>query len=91
MKIHAEIIVQGFVQGIGYRYFTLRKARDYNLVGYVKNLMNGDVLCEVEGEEGLVNDFIKELRIGPTFSRVTNIVVEKSNTLVGYTTFEVRF
>lgn len=91
MKIHAEIIVQGFVQGIGYRYFTLRKARDYNLVGYVKNLMNGDVLCEVEGEEGLVNDFIKELRIGPTFSRVSNIVVEKSNTLVGYTTFEVRF
>lgn len=91
MKINAEIIVQGFVQGIGYRYFTLRKARDYNLVGYVKNLMNGDVLCEVEGEEGLVNDFIKELRIGPTFSRVTNIVVEKSNTLVGYTTFEVRF
>jgi len=91
MKIHAEIIVQGFVQGIGYRYFTLRKARDYNLVGYVKNLMNGDVLCEVEGEEGLVNDFIKELRIGPTFSRVTNIVVEKSNTIVGYTTFEVRF
>ena len=91
MRIHAEIIVQGFVQGIGYRYFTLRKARDYNLVGYVKNLMNGDVLCEVEGEEGLVNDFIKELRIGPTFSRVTNIVVEKNNTLVGYTTFEVRF
>ena len=91
MKIHAEIIVQGFVQGIGYRYFTLRKARDYNLVGYVKNLMNGDVLCEVEGEEGLVNDFIKELRIGPTFSRVTNIIVEKSDTLVGYTTFEVRF
>ncbi len=91
MKIHDEIIVQGFVQGIGYRYFTLRKARDYNLIGYVKNLMNGDVLCEVEGEEGLVNDFIKELRIGPTFSRVTNIIVEKSNTLVGYTTFEVRF
>ena len=91
MKINAEIIVQGFVQGIGYRYFTLRKARDYNLVGYVKNLTNGDVLCEVEGEEGLVNDFIKELRIGPTFSRVTNTVVEKSNTLVGYTTFEVRF
>jgi len=91
MKIHAEIIVQGFVQGIGYRYFTLRKARDYNLVGYVKNLMNGDVLCEVEGEEGLVNDFIKELRIGPTFSRVSNIVVEKSNTPEGYTTFEVRF
>ncbi|MBL7137014.1 MAG: acylphosphatase [Candidatus Marinimicrobia bacterium] len=91
MKIHDEIIVQGFVQGIGYRYFTLRKARDYNLIGYVKNLMNGDVLCEVEGEEGLVNDFIKELRIGPTFSRVTNIIVEKSNTLVGYMTFEVRF
>ncbi len=91
MKIHAEIIVQGLVQGIGYRYFTLRKAKEYALVGYVKNLPNGDVLCEVEGDKGLINDFIKELKIGPTFSRVTNVNVEVSNNLEGYTTFEVRF
>lgn len=91
MKIHAEIVVQGLVQGIGYRYFALRKAREYNLSGYVKNLPNGDVLCEVEGDKGLINDFIKELKIGPTFSRVTNINVEVSNNLEGYTTFEVRF
>ncbi len=91
MKIHAEIVVQGLVQGIGYRYFTLRKAREYNIVGYVKNLPNGDVLCEVEGDKGLINDFIKELKIGPTFSHVINVNVEVSNTLEEYTTFEVRF
>jgi len=91
MKIHAEIVVQGLVQGIGYRYFALRKAREYNLSGYVKNLPNGNVLCEVEGDKGLINDFIKELKIGPTFSRVTNVNVEVSNNLEGYTTFEVRF
>lgn len=91
MLIHAEIIIKGMVQGVGYRYFTQRLARRYNLTGYVKNLPNGNVLCEAEGEEGLVRDFIKELKIGPSFSRVTGSSVNTSTELYGYRSFEVRF
>lgn len=91
MLIHAEIIIKGMVQGVGYRYFTQRLARRYNLTGYVKNLPNGNVLCEAEGEEGLVRDFIKELKIGPSFSRVTGSSVNTSTELYGYRFFEVRF
>ncbi len=91
MQIHAEIVVSGMVQGIGFRYFTQRKARQYNLSGYVKNLPNGNVLCEVEGDEGIVRDFIKELKIGPAFSRVTNVQVNISPELYGYKSFEVKF
>lgn len=91
VTIHAEIIIQGFVQGVGFRYLAIRKARAYSLNGFIKNLDNGDVYCEVEGEEGLVNDFIKEMRIGPTFGNVTNVVISKSNQLVGYKSFEVRY
>ncbi len=91
MIIHAEIVVSGMVQGVGYRYFVYRKANQYGLCGYVKNLPRGDVLCEVEGDEGIVRDFVKELRVGPTFSRVTNVQVNTSNDLFGYKSFEVRY
>ena len=91
MIIHAEIVISGMVQGVNYRYFAYRKANQYGLCGYVKNLPRGDVLCEVEGEEGIVRDFIKELNIGPAFSRVTNVQVNISPDLYGYKSFEVKF
>jgi acylphosphatase len=84
-------VVSGLVQGVGYRYFVYRKANQYGLCGYVKNLPRGDVICEVEGDEGIIRDFIKELHVGPTFSRVTNVQVNTSNDLFGYKSFEVRY
>jgi len=91
MKIHATITVSGLVQGVGYRYFTYKKANEYGLTGYVKNLPTGEVLCEVEGDEGLINEFIKDLRIGPVMARVRDVYVEKSNVLQGYRNFEITF
>jgi acylphosphatase len=79
------------VQGVKYRYFTWKKAREYVLTGYVKNLPGGSVLCEVEGEEGLVNDFIDDLKVGPPSAQVTGVDVGKSSNLKEYKNFEVRF
>ena len=69
--IKAKIIVKGLVQGVGYRYFCFRKAKEYSLTGYVKNLVNGDVEIEVEGDKYLIMSFMKELKIGPTKANVT--------------------
>jgi acylphosphatase len=91
MQVHAEIIISGMVQGVGYRYFALRKANRYGIKGYVMNLANGNVLCEAEGEDGMVKDFIKELKAGPMFSQVNTVQVNTSANLTGYTNFEVRF
>lgn len=91
MKVHTEIIVYGLVQGVNYRYFTWKKAREYGLTGYVKNLPDGNVLCEVEGEERMINDFIDELKVGPTSARVTGVDVKRNTNLKGYKNFEVRF
>jgi len=90
-KIHAKILVSGLVQGVGYRYFTYNKAYEYGLTGYVKNLPNGDVLVEVEGDEGMIDEFIKELRIGPMTAHVRDIVVEKSKYIIGYDKFDIAF
>ncbi len=52
------IIFKGRVQGVGFRYTAQRYANDLNLTGYVKNLDNGDVKVEVQGESSMINNFI---------------------------------
>ena len=69
--VKAKIIVKGLVQGVGYRYYCYKKANEYDLTGYAKNLPNGDVEVEVEGDQYLIMSFIKELKIGPSNSSVT--------------------
>jgi acylphosphatase len=41
--------VQGYVQGVGFRWSTMSMARTLNLVGVAENLPNGDVLVIAEG------------------------------------------
>jgi acylphosphatase len=41
--------VQGYVQGVGFRWSTMSMARSLNLVGVAENLPNGDVLVIAEG------------------------------------------
>ena len=90
-KVGAHILVSGMVQGVGYRFFVTRKAAQYNLKGFVRNLYTEDVEVEVEGEQGLITDFIKELRTGPSFARVTNISVDWKEYEGKYKNFDVRF
>lgn len=71
------IIVKGLVQGVGYRYFCYTKALEYDIKGYAKNLIDGSVEVLAEGNKNLVNDFIKELKTGPSNSFVKSIYVEE--------------
>lgn len=86
----AEIVVQGVVQGVGYRFFVLNQAHLYDLKGYVRNLPNGSVEVVAEGEKGLVKDFIDRLRIGPMSAHVTGIDVKWYKEDSGYTEFRLQ-
>ncbi|CUT02300.1 Acylphosphatase, partial [Candidatus Kryptonium thompsonii] len=46
----AHIIVKGLVQGVGFRWFVQKHANHLGLKGWTRNLSNGDVEIEVEGE-----------------------------------------
>ena len=76
MSVRALIRVEGVVQGVGFRYYAYRKARELSLNGFVKNAFDGSVESEVEGPRGLINDYVQALKIGPIFSHVTNVEVE---------------
>ena len=66
----AEIVVNGLVQGVGYRYFVLREAQKIGVNGFVKNSFTGDVLVNAEGEKALIEELIEQLKIGPMHASV---------------------
>jgi acylphosphatase len=90
-KVTANIVVSGIVQGVGYRYFVYRKAGEYNLKGYVRNLYSNDVEIEVEGDKGMILDFVKDLKIGPRSSHVTGVNIEWKEYQNSYTDFQIKF
>ncbi|NPV79488.1 MAG: acylphosphatase [Firmicutes bacterium] len=71
----ARIRVRGYVQGVGFRAFAQRKALSRGLRGYVKNLPDGSVEAVAEGPKDLIQDFIIDLRSGPSLSEVEEVNV----------------
>jgi acylphosphatase len=67
--------VSGVVQGVGFRYFTQRKAASYALTGWVRNLPDDRVEFIAEGPKGVLQDFLKEINIGPAAGKVDNVQV----------------
>lgn len=71
----AIIQVYGRVQGVGFRFFTERKAKELNIKGFVKNRPDGSVHIEAEGEPQQLELFIEWCRSGPSWARVQDVVV----------------
>jgi acylphosphatase len=89
--IGANMNVTGVVQGVGFRYWCHRKASEYGLSGYVANLPDGSVEIEVEGDRGIVEEFIKTVRLGPTYAHITDLRVEWFDKPKGYRDFRIEF
>jgi acylphosphatase len=89
--VKARIIVQGFVQGVGYRFFVVQQAQLHHMRGYVRNLSSGHVEVVAEGEEGILKDFIKRLTIGPSSAHITTVDVTWFEKEDGFTDFTVTY
>ncbi|AFN74996.1 acylphosphatase [Melioribacter roseus P3M-2] len=87
----AEIIVNGLVQGVGFRYYVLRHAQKLGLKGYVKNLFSGEVLTVVEGEEYKIEELFNLIKIGPPMSDVKNAFIKWFEPKNEFTKFEIRY
>ncbi|MCX7983347.1 MAG: acylphosphatase [Bacteroidetes bacterium] len=90
MEARAHIIVRGIVQGVGFRYFAARCASQLNLTGFARNLFNGDVEIEVEGQRSAVEEFITMVKVGPRLAHVKDIIVQWEPYSGKYKTFEIR-
>ena len=68
-------VVSGRVQGVGFRYFTQRKAVELNLRGWVRNRPDGTVEVEACGPDEQLEIFEHALRSGPPLGRVAHVAV----------------
>ncbi|MDI1352734.1 MAG: acylphosphatase [bacterium] len=89
MNKHFKINIQGKVQGVWYRASAQQAAQRFGLVGFVKNLPDGGVYCEVEGPEAALLDFVKWCRRGPELAKVDEVEVAESS-VQGFAGFEIR-
>ena len=53
-----QVLYEGRVQGVGFRFSVKSITTGYEVVGYVKNLIDGRVELEVQGEEAEVDEFL---------------------------------
>lgn len=88
--IRAHILVSGKVQGVGYRFWTVHRANQLSLNGWVRNLPDGRVEALFEGEQAVVEQMIRDCQQGPKSAVVKEINVEL-NESKGIRGFEVRY
>jgi len=89
--VGAELHIEGFVQGVGYRYFCFDRARSLGLTGWVKNNPDGTVTIVVEGDRGEIEAFIEELKVGPRSAVVKNVNLKWLPFSGQFTDFKVAF
>ncbi|MEB3190573.1 MAG: carbamoyltransferase HypF [Snowella sp.] len=83
------ILVQGAVQGVGFRPFVFRLAESWQLKGWVNNSSQG-VTIEIEGESDILQLFLIALEQDkPPRSQIDRITVTELE-LIGYQDFEIR-
>ena len=87
----AEILVEGDVQGVGYRDFAQRKALQLGLAGYVMNLRDGKVRVRVEGRREIIAELARDLEKGPPLARVDKLSVTWLAPTGRFASFGIRF
>jgi acylphosphatase len=95
MQARVHIIVEGLVQGVGFRWFVARRAQALGLRGFVSNLYDGNVEIKAEGDRSLLEELIGQVKVGPRSAHVTNMRLEwedlrEADTSGRYTGFEIR-
>lgn len=90
-KIRLHILIDGRVQGVGFRFFTRRQTSTSGITGYVKNLANGKVEVVAEGKESELEKFARKLKTGPSMARVTDIKISRKKYRGDFKSFSVRY
>ncbi|HJX62048.1 MAG TPA: carbamoyltransferase HypF [Dehalococcoidia bacterium] len=88
MAVRAQVVVRGVVQGVGFRPFVYRLAREHGLGGWVLNSTQG-VVIEVEGERDRVEGFLSGLQAEPPPQALIEKVETSLLPPVGYSSFVI--
>ncbi len=73
--VRLSATVEGRVQGVSFRYYTVERAENLGLTGWVANRPDGRVETVAEGRREELDEFLAFLRQGPPAAYVSNVVV----------------
>ncbi len=88
--VRAHLLLQGRVQGVSFRYYTMQEARSLGLTGWVRNLWDGRVEVLFEGDEGAVKQMIVWCQQGPPSAVVEEVEIAWEEPTAEFNNFRVR-
>ena len=91
MKSRVHIFVSGKVQGVFFRENTRKKAAEFRLSGFVRNLQNGKVEAIFEGKKEKIEKIIQWIKKGPETVQIKNIEINWQNYQGEFKSFEIRY
>jgi acylphosphatase len=75
--ITRHLLIQGLVQGVGFRQYMVFKAQQLGISGWVRNRSDGSVEAVVQGTEDTVAAIIECAQRGPRASQVSGVTVSE--------------
>lgn len=88
-----HVLISGLVQGVAFRYWTHRRARERGLSGWVRNRSDGRVEAVFQGPRSEVDELVEWCHHGPPAARVTEVLVNEEPpdpALDGFAVLETR-
>lgn len=64
MKRKVHLVIEGHVQGVGFRFYTKQKAEEFDITGWAKNLDNGSVEIIAQGRGQEIEKFVTFVKNG---------------------------
>jgi acylphosphatase len=88
MTVTKHLLITGRVQGVGFRFYTQRKAHELGITGWVRNCRDGSVEGVIQGASEAVETMIAWARRGPPSAVVAEVRVTDASG--DFATFEAR-
>ena len=82
---------EGRVQGVGFRFFVQSNAKAMGITGWVKNMSDGSVTMELQGEPEIVERLIAKIQHGNDWIKVTNFEQSDLSVVPGENKFAIRY
>ena len=90
MSERLEATVRGYVQGVGFRWFVVRRATQLGLRGWTSNEGDGTVRVIAEGNAAALDELLAALRMGPPGASVERVEAQRLPARGGLPSFTIR-
>ncbi len=88
-----KVKIFGRVQGVGFRWFLRKKAKEFGIKGYAENLSDGtvEVFAQADNNENnSLNGFLEACKKGPFLARVDKVIIEKVEDNIMFGEFQIK-